>query len=241
MKTRYLSLTAVTALAALLAAGCGSSDSGTSDSASTDSASPGSSSTQSASSSLSGTVTVFAAASLQESFTTFEEQFEQANPDVDVILNLGASSALATGITQGQPGDVFASASQSTMDTVIAAGAAETATAFARNTMQIAVPAANPAGITALSDLTRSGVKVALCQAQVPCGKAAATVFDNAALTVVPVTQESDVKAVLTKVRLGEVTPASSTSPTSGPPAARSRASTSRPTSTPARPTPSPR
>jgi len=200
VKTRYLSLTAVTALAALLAAGCGSSDSGTSDSAS-----PGSSSTQSASSSLSGTVTVFAAASLQESFTTFEEQFEQANPDVDVILNLGASSALATGITQGQPGDVFASASQSTMDTVIAAGAAETATAFARNTMQIAVPPANPAGITALSDLTRSGVKVALCQAQVPCGKAAATVFDNAALTVVPVTQESDVKAVLTKVRLGEV------------------------------------
>ena len=128
MKTRYLSLTAVTALAALLAAGCGSSDSGTSDSAS-----PGSSSTQSASSSLSGTVTVFAAASLQESFTTFEEQFEQANPDVDVILNLGASSALATGITQGQPGDVFASASQSTMDTVIAAGAAESATAFAKD------------------------------------------------------------------------------------------------------------
>ena len=205
MKAKCLSLAAVTALAALLAAGCSSSDSGTTDSAGTDSASPGSSGTQSASGGLSGTVTVFAAASLQESFTTFEEQFEQANPEVDVILNLGASSALATGITQGQPADVFASASQSTMDTVIAAGAAESATAFAKNTMQIAVPPANPAGITALSDLTRSGVKVALCQTQVPCGKAAATVFDNASLTVVPVSEESDVKAVLTKVRLGEV------------------------------------
>lgn len=154
---------------------------------------------------LSGTVNVFAAASLQETFTTLKKQFEAAHPGVTVTPNFGASSALAQSITQGSPADVFAAASQTTMDQVVQAGGASTSSAFAKNVMEIAVPPANPAGVSTLADLAKPGVKVALCQAQVPCGSVAAKVLANAKLTVTPVSQEADVKSVLTKVQLGEV------------------------------------
>jgi molybdate transport system substrate-binding protein len=91
------------------------------------------------------------------------------------------------------------------MDAVVAAQAAEASTPFAKNVMQIAVPPDNPANITQLSDLAKSSVKVALCQVEVPCGATAAKVFENAQLTVEPVTEEADVKATLAKVTLGEV------------------------------------
>jgi molybdate transport system substrate-binding protein len=159
----------------------------------------------SSSATLRGTVNVLAAASLQESFTTLKKQFEAAHPGVTVTVSFGASSSLAQSIVAGSPADVFASASPTTMDQVVAAHAATTSTPFARNVMEIAVPPDNPAGLTGLADLAQPGVKVALCQAQVPCGSVAATVFANAKLRVTAVSQEADVKSVLTKVQLGEV------------------------------------
>lgn len=147
------------------------------------------------------TLTVFAAASLQETFTELAEDFEKEH-GVKVEFNFGPSSGLAEQINAGAPADVFASASVKTMDGVEDTQDPET---FAVNTMQIAVPADNPADIDSLDDLTKKGVKVALCQADVPCGTVAAEVFANAKLTVTPVTEETDVKAVLTKVQLGEV------------------------------------
>jgi molybdate transport system substrate-binding protein len=152
-----------------------------------------------------GEIIVLAAASLTDAFSTLGARFEAANPGTKVVFSFGASSALATQIGRGAPADVYASASRKTMDDVIAARGAATSTPFARNLMEIAVPEANPGRITRLSDLARPGVKVALCQVEVPCGEAAAQVFANAALTVRPVTQEADVKATLAKVSLGEV------------------------------------
>ncbi|MCG2802145.1 MAG: molybdate ABC transporter substrate-binding protein [Cellulomonas sp.] len=160
----------------------------------------------SASSDVSGTVTVLAAASLTETFTELGAAFEEAHPGVKVVLSFGASSALATQIVDGgAPADVFASASTSTMDTVVSAAAADAPVTFASNTLQIAVPPANPAGVTGLADLADPKVKVALCQAEVPCGKVAAKVLAKAGVTVVPVTLENDVKSTLSKVELGEV------------------------------------
>jgi molybdate transport system substrate-binding protein len=155
--------------------------------------------------SISGTVNVFAAASLTEAFTTLGKQFEAAHPGVRVVFSFGPSSGLAEQIDQGAPADVFASASTTTMAQVVSAGEAARATPFIRNVMEIAVPRSNPAHIAALADLARNGVKVALCQSQVPCGTVAAKVFANAGVTVRPVTQEVDVKSVLAKVELGEV------------------------------------
>jgi len=179
---------------ATLVAGCGSA------------AEPRSASgTATGSPAVTGTLTVFAAASLTETFRTLAEKFEDSHPGVSVKLNFGASSALALQIDQGAPADVFASASVTNMTQVIEAKAAARSSVFARNVLQIAVPPANPAAVTGLSDLARPGVKVALCQRQVPCGAAAQQVFDHAGLTVTPVTLEQDVKSVLTKVETDEV------------------------------------
>jgi len=154
---------------------------------------------------VSGNVNVFAAASLKEVFTKLGQQFEAAHPGVTVVFNFGPSSRLATQITQGAPADVYASASTKNMGQVVTAGQALAPKKFASNVMAIAVPAKNPAAITKLSDLSRPGVKVAVCQVTVPCGTTAARVFTNANLTLTPVTEEVDVRAVLTKVILGEV------------------------------------
>lgn len=155
--------------------------------------------------SISGTVTVLAAASLTEAFTTLAKQFEASHPGTTVKLSYGASSSLALQITQGAPVDVFASASPKNMKQVTAAKLADSATNFVKNVMEIAVPPSNPAHVTAVADLARGSVKVALCQAQVPCGATAEKVFVNAKITVKPVTLEADVKSTLAKVETDEV------------------------------------
>jgi molybdate transport system substrate-binding protein len=152
-----------------------------------------------------GEITVLAAASLTEAFTTMGERFEQTHPGTTVTLNFNSSTALASQIVNGSPGDVFASASRRNMDQVLDADAGDSRGTFARNVMEIAVPPDNPAGITSLEDLTSPGVTVAVCAQEVPCGAVARTIFDNAGLTLTPATNEATVKAVLTKVELGEV------------------------------------
>jgi len=155
---------------------------------------------------LSGTLTVFAAASLTDVFTELGAQFEAENPDLTVTFNFAASSTLAAQITQAAPADVFASASATTMQTVVDAGLnAEEPAVFVQNTLQIAVPAGNPAGVTGLTDFTNADLTIALCAEEVPCGAAAIKVFEAAGLTPQPDTLEADVRAALTKVELGEV------------------------------------
>jgi molybdate transport system substrate-binding protein len=162
--------------------------------------------TGAASAGVTGNVTVFAAASLTESFTQLGKDFEAANPGSKVTFNFAGSSALATQINQGAPADVFAAASPATMKAVIDAGnAAGTPSVFVRNQLVIVVPKGNPKAITGLADLTKPGLKVALCAEQVPCGAAAKTALAAAKVTLTPVTLEQDVKQALSKVKLGEV------------------------------------
>ena len=189
---------AVVAAVGLVAVGCGGSSSG--GTAASSGGSPSASS-----SAITGTVNVFAAASLTEAFTTLGRQFEAAHPGVKVVFNFGPSSGLAEQINQGAPADVFASASTKNMDQVVSAGGASNPTPFVKNVMEIATPPSNPGHVTSVNDLAKSSVKVALCQAQVPCGATAQQVFTNAKITVKPVTEEVDVKSVLSKVELGEV------------------------------------
>ena len=150
------------------------------------------------------TLHVFAAASLTESFTTLGKKFEKDHPGTKVVFDFGPSSGLAEQIGQGAPADVFASASPTNMDTVVRGGDAKDPQDFATNSAEIAVPPDNPAGIGKVEDLARSGVKVVVCQPQVPCGKVAAQVFTSSHLTVKPVSEEVDVKSTLGKVELGE-------------------------------------
>ncbi|WP_229401665.1 molybdate ABC transporter substrate-binding protein [Micromonospora okii] len=153
-----------------------------------------------------GRLTVLAAASLTESFTRLGAEFEAAHPGTTVTLSFAGSAALATQINQGAPADVFAAASPDTMRTVTDAGDADgEPVTVARNQLVIAVPEGNPRRVAGLADLTRPGVKVALCAEQVPCGAAARTALGAAGVALTPVTLERDVKGALSKVRLGEV------------------------------------
>lgn len=167
------------------------------------SSAPGSSTTAP----LAGTVTVFAAASLTGTFTELGHAFEAAHPGTTVRFSFAGSSSLAQQILAGAPVDVFAAASTATMSLVTDAASTGRATpaVFARNRLEIAVPAGNPGHVTGLADLARPELRVALCAPQVPCGAAADAVFAAAGLTPAPDTLEQDVKAVLTKVELGEV------------------------------------
>ena len=179
-------------LAAVAVAGCSSSSS--SSPSGTGSSKP-----------ATGTITVFAAASLTGTFTQLGQQFQSAHPGDTVKFSFGPSSGLATQITSGAPADVFASAAPANMQDVVSAGDASNPQNFAKNTMEVAVPPNNPAKVSSVKDLAKKSVKVALCQPQVPCGVVAAEVFKNVGITVKPVTLQPDVKSVLTQVETGNV------------------------------------
>lgn len=155
---------------------------------------------------LSGTLTVFAAASLTDVFTDLGEILEADHSGLAVRFNFAGSSTLATQIVQGAPADVFASADQPQMDVVVDADLeAADATVFAENVLEIAVPADNPGGVTSLGDFADPDLTLAICAPEVPCGMAAATVFEAAGVVAVPDSLEEDVRAALTKVEIGEV------------------------------------
>lgn len=163
---------------------------------------------------LSGELDVFAAASLTDVFEELAAGFEAEHPDVDVVLNFAGSSELAVQINSGAPADVFAAADTATMGQVTddlgldpdwAGEHGEDGAPFATNTLQIAVPPDNPAGIEAFDDLAEDGNDVAFCADEVPCGAATAEAQEAAGTDITPVTYEEDVRAVLTKVELGEV------------------------------------
>lgn len=142
-------------------------------------------------------VTVFAAASLTEAFTDLPT-------GLSVTFSFGGSGALATQIQQGAPADVVATADASTMQRLDDAGLVETPLTFASNALEILVAPGNPKGLRALADLARPDLKVVLADDSVPAGKYAAQALQAAGTTVQPVSKETDVKAAVSKVTLGE-------------------------------------
>lgn len=154
---------------------------------------------------LSGSITVFAASSLTAAFGTIGGDFQKAYPGSTVHFSFAGSSTLVGQIQQGAIGDILASADQPNMQKLVNAGLTSgSPSIFARNKLQIVVPAGNPKHVSGLADLGRSGLIVVLCAPAVPCGHYAAQALQKASVTVKPASEETDVKAVLTKVALGE-------------------------------------
>ncbi len=154
---------------------------------------------------IDGSITVFAAASLEGTFGQLAQRFEEAYPGAEITLNIAGSSDLATQITEGAPADVFASADTRTMDRLVGAGLlAGDPTDFATNTLQLVVPPDNPADVGSLADAAGPGVKTVICAEQVPCGAMAARVEEAAGIELTPVSEEASVSDVLGKVRSGE-------------------------------------
>jgi molybdate transport system substrate-binding protein len=154
---------------------------------------------------VSGEITVFAAASLTESFRAIAKQFEKKYPDVTVRFDFDASSNLAAQIQQGAPANVFASADEASLQKTIDSGdVIGPPLVFAKNLLEIAVEKGNPRKIKRLADLAEPALVVVLCADAVPCGKYAAEAFTNAGVEVSPASKEENAKAALSKVSLGE-------------------------------------
>jgi molybdate transport system substrate-binding protein len=177
-------LAAVLAVAALALAACGG-----------DEPSGGSSGS-------SNEIKVFAAASLTAAFTELGQQYTSANGGTKVTFNFAGSQALATQIQQSAPADVFASADLANMDKV--KDLVGTPKSFASNLLAIVVEKGNPKGVKGLDDLGDGDLKVVLAAEEVPAGRYAKQLLDKAGVSVTPVSQEDNVKAVVTKVSLGE-------------------------------------
>ncbi|ROP61343.1 molybdate ABC transporter substrate-binding protein [Curtobacterium sp. PhB115] len=194
--TRSLAALSLVAVAALGLAACSTGN---------DRAGASSSPSASTSAGPTGSITVFAAASLQQTFTTLGKQYEAAHPGTTITFSFAGSSDLVTQIQNGAPADVFASADEANMAKLgtsdLASGSPED---FATNVLEIAVAPGNPEGITGLQDLTGSDVQLVTCAAPVPCGAATAKVESASGVHLEPVSEEQSVTDVLGKVESGQ-------------------------------------
>ena len=151
------------------------------------------------------TVVVLAASSLTESLTAIAKDFEASHPGTDVQLSFAASSTLVSQVNQGAPADLIAVAGTSSMGPLEKSRiATDGIRSMAANTLEIATPPGNPGTVNSIADLSRPTLKVVLCAATVPCGKAAAKALKAAGVVAHVVSYETDVKATLAKVQLGE-------------------------------------
>ncbi len=167
------------------------------------------------------TLTVFAAASLAEAFEAVAEAYEAAHPGVTVQLHLAGSQQLAQQLRLGAPADVLATAGLPPMQAAVEAGRVDPGAprACARNRLVAVAPAGNPVRLDRLADLARPGLRLVLADAVVPAGAYTQAFLEKASAHSVPpglgvdfgdrvranvVSYEQNVRAVLTKVRLGE-------------------------------------
>lgn len=151
------------------------------------------------------TLTVLAAASLTETFTELAESFEDEHPGVEVELVFGSSTTLAEQAVEGAPGDVLATADETSILLAEDGNAlADGPDAFASNQLVLVTPPDNPAGIESFDDLDDPSVDFVVCAASAPCGSAAVGLLDEAAIERPPASEEVDVKAVLARVVQGE-------------------------------------
>jgi molybdate transport system substrate-binding protein len=154
---------------------------------------------------LTGTLNVFAAASLTSAFNAAKTTLVAGNPGLNLTFNFAGSNALVAQIQQGAPADVFASADQKNMTTLVNAGLVDPPVIFAKNKLEIAVAPGNPKHITSLSDLAKPGISVVLEAPGVPAGDYTRQVETQLNITITPKSLAPDVKTAITAVTTGEV------------------------------------
>ena len=153
---------------------------------------------------LNGTLLILAASSLSEVAPKLERDFHRLYPKSDLVWSFAGSQILATQVINGVPADAFVSAGPAPMNSVVNARAnASNPIDLVTNSLVIGVERGNPLRIKDLSDLKKFAISI--CVPEVPCGTLTQKVLNNAGVTLKPATQELDVRAVVTKISLGEV------------------------------------
>lgn len=147
------------------------------------------------------TLTVLAASSLTDVLPEIGAAFTRDHPDTELRYSFAGSQELVAQVQSGVPADVLALAGTSSLPTLD--GDIGEPVVFARNRLTIIVPSGNPASVGEVTDLAATDVKVALAGPEVPAGIYAAQVFQKAGISVTPVSEEVDVRAVVTRVSLG--------------------------------------
>ncbi|MER8038247.1 molybdate ABC transporter substrate-binding protein [Streptomyces hydrogenans] len=147
-------------------------------------------------------LTVLAAASLTDVFKTAGAAYEKAHPGTKLTFSFAGSQELVAQVSQGSPADVLVTADTKSMDKV----KADTGTPaiIAKNRLVIATGEGNPFKVDELKDLADTKLKVVLAAPEVPAGKYSKQILDKQGVAVKPVSQEPNVRAVLSKVELGE-------------------------------------
>ena len=191
-----LAITALTFVSAASLVACG----GASDS--TNSAAPATAA--SADTAITGEVTVFAAASLQDAFQELATSFEAAHAGVHITFDFQGSQDLVTALDGGSPADVLATANNSTMTDAANKGLVGEQTEFATNVLTLIVPAGNPAGVTGINDGSLDKADLVICAPEVPCGEATQKLAAELGVTLNPVSEEQKVTDVRGKVESGE-------------------------------------
>ncbi|MFF6831998.1 molybdate ABC transporter substrate-binding protein [Streptomyces sp. NPDC012438] len=147
-------------------------------------------------------LTVLAAASLTDVFKTAGAAYEKSHPGTKLTFSFAGSQELVAQVSQGSPADVLVTADTKSMDKARADTGAPAV--IAENRLVIATGEGNPHGIDDLKDLADTKLKVVLAAPEVPAGKYSEQILDKQKITVKPVSQEPNVRAVLGKVELGE-------------------------------------
>ena len=153
---------------------------------------------------ITGEVTVFAAASLQDAFEELAESFQNAHPGVHITFDFQGSQELVASLDGGASADILATANNSTMTDAANKGLVGEQTEFATNVLTLIVPAGNPAGVTGINDGSLDKADLVICAPEVPCGEATQKLATELGVTLNPVSEEQKVTDVRGKVESGE-------------------------------------
>ncbi|QKD79222.1 MULTISPECIES: molybdate ABC transporter substrate-binding protein [Actinomyces] len=152
---------------------------------------------------VSGALTVFAAASLKESFEEIRTEFTKKNPGLTITYDFQGSQDLVANLANGAQADVLATADERSMASAAEQSLVTGASEFATNRLTLIVPPGNPGGITGL-DSSLDGKDLVVCAAAVPCGNATARLEKALGVALSPSSEEQKVTDVRAKVESGE-------------------------------------